>query len=75
LRHIGARWVDNANRLELPAYTVADAGLRWTLSPNIALDARLSNVFDAYYAVTSYGVNQWILGEPRRIDMRVSAAF
>jgi len=75
LRHIGARWVDNANRLELPAYTVADAGLRWTLSPNIALDARLSNVFDAYYAVTSYGVNQWILGEPRRIDLRVSAAF
>ena len=75
IRHVGARWVDNANRIELPAYTVVDAGLRHALTPNVAVDARVSNLFDAFYAVTSYGVNQWILGEPRRLDVRVTLGF
>ena len=75
IRHVGARWVDNANLIELPAYTVADAGIRYAITPNIAVDARVSNLFDAFYAVTSYGVNQWILGEPRRVDVRVAFGF
>lgn len=75
VRHVGARWVDNANLIELPAYTVVDAGLRHAVTANIAVDARISNLFDAFYAVTSYGVNQWILGEPRRVDLRVTLGF
>lgn len=75
IRHVGARFVDNANRLELPAYTVADIGLRWTATDNLALDIRVGNLFDEVYAVTSYGTNQWILGEPRRADLRLSVAF
>jgi iron complex outermembrane receptor protein len=75
IRHVGARWVDNANTIELPAYSVADVGLRYALTSNIAVDARVSNLFDAFYAVTTYGVNQWILGEPRRVDLRISFGF
>jgi iron complex outermembrane receptor protein len=75
VRHVGARWVDNANRIELPAYTVVDVGVRYAVTPNISVDARISNLFDAFYAVTSYGVNQWIVGEPQRLDVRLSLAY
>jgi len=75
VRYVGARWVNNANTLELPAYTVADIGLRWAATDVLAVDVRVSNVADEFYAVTSYGTNQWILGEPRRVDLRLSSAF
>lgn len=71
IRHVGERFTDNANLNRLPAYTIADAGLRWAVRPELTLDARVSNITDATYAQTNSGQNQWILGQPRRIDVRL----
>jgi iron complex outermembrane receptor protein len=69
-RFVGGRWIDNANTLRLPAYEIVDLGLRWQIDARFALDARLSNAFDKVYAVSG-GATQWLLGTPRRFDVRL----
>ena len=75
LRYVGKRYSDNANRHKVPAYTVIDASLSYALSPNLALDVRLYNLFDKDYAVTTYNDEQWILGRPRSVDVALRASF
>ena len=56
LRTTGARPDTPANP-SLPAYTVANLVARYRVTPELALTARLDNVFDRQYQ-TAYGFNQ-----------------
>jgi iron complex outermembrane receptor protein len=73
-RFVSGRWIDNANTLRIPAYEVVDLGLRWRISDRMALDGRVSNVFDKVYAVSG-GAAQWLLGTPRRYDLRLDISM
>ncbi|MFC3099242.1 TonB-dependent receptor [Alteraurantiacibacter palmitatis] len=75
LRHVGRRFTDNANAFRVPAYTVVDLGATYALTPNVALDVRLYNLFDTDYAFSTYANEQWILGRPRSFDVAVRASF
>ncbi|MGH8447571.1 MAG: TonB-dependent siderophore receptor [Solimonas sp.] len=65
LRHIGKRWNDEANTASEPAYTLADASVRYIIGPwRFALNA--SNLFDKrYYAGHAYG--SYYRGEERNL--------
>ncbi|MHB1248669.1 MAG: TonB-dependent receptor plug domain-containing protein [Polaromonas sp.] len=56
LRYTGARPDMPANP-SLPAYTVANLTTRYALTPEVALTARIDNLFDRRYQ-TAYGFNQ-----------------
>ena len=56
IRHTGAR-PDMAAYPMLDAYTEADLNSRYALTPELALTARIDNVFDSQYQ-TAYGYNQ-----------------
>lgn len=75
LRYVGRTFSDNANRFRIPAYAVVDTGLTYALTANVALTARLYNLFDKAYATTTYADEQWLLGRPRSVDFSVSARF
>lgn len=73
-RFVGPRWTDNANMLRVPGYEVVDLGLRWTVSDKVALDGRVGNVFDKIYSIGSNSA-QWLLGAPRRFDLRLDMSL
>ncbi|WP_243693882.1 TonB-dependent siderophore receptor [Sphingomonas sp. BK235] len=73
LRHVGARFVDSANSARVPAYTVADGGLSFAITPALAADVRVYNLFDTRYVTSTYGTAQWLLGRPRSLDVALRA--
>ncbi|MBB3347251.1 TonB-dependent siderophore receptor [Sphingomonas sp. BK069] len=73
LRHVGARFVDSTNSARVPAYTVADGGLSFALTPALAADVRVYNLFDTRYVTSTYGAAQWLLGRPRSLDVALRA--
>ncbi|HEX7855165.1 MAG TPA: TonB-dependent siderophore receptor [Sphingobium sp.] len=73
--YVGDRWQDAANTRYIPAYTVADIGLRWQFIPNVSADVRVSNLFDKTYAKATYGSTQWVLGDPRTVMVTLNGAF
>ncbi|GLK43816.1 MULTISPECIES: TonB-dependent receptor [Novosphingobium] len=73
-RFVAPRWTDNANTLRVPGYEVVDLGLRWTISEKLAIDGRISNVFDKIYPIGSNS-SQWLLGAPRRFDVRLDMSL
>lgn len=73
-RFVAPRWTDNANTLRVPDYEVVDLGLRWTVSNKVAIDGRVSNVFDKIYSIGSNS-SQWLLGAPRRFDVRLDMSL
>ncbi|MBB3693522.1 TonB-dependent siderophore receptor [Sphingomonas sp. BK580] len=73
LRHVGARFVDSANSARVPAYTVADGGLSFAVTPALAADVRVYNLFDTRYVTSTYGATQWLLGRPRSLDVALRA--
>jgi iron complex outermembrane receptor protein len=75
LRYVGKTYSDDANTFRIPAYAVIDAGVSYALTPRVAIDLRVYNLFDKDYAVTSYNDEQWILGRPRSVDVAVRARF
>lgn len=75
LRYVGKRYSDNANKFEVPGYTVVDASLSYALIENVAINVGIYNLFDKDYAVTTYNDEQWILGRPRSIDVALRARF
>ena len=56
LRYTGAR-PDTPTHPSLAAYTLANLTARYTITPEIALTARMENLFDRHYQ-TAYGYNQ-----------------
>jgi iron complex outermembrane receptor protein len=75
LRHVGKRFIDTANQLELPSYTVIDAGVDWAPTPQLALTAALRNVTDEVYGVAAYTTSEWILGQPRTAELTARYRF
>lgn len=73
-RFVAPRWTDNANTLRVPGYEVIDLGLRWTISNKVAVDGRVSNIFDKVYSIGSNS-SQWLLGAPRRFDLRLDMSL
>lgn len=75
LRYVGRRFSDNGNAFRIPGYATVDGALSYALSPHMAVDLRVYNLFDKAYAVTAYGDQQWILGRSRSLDVALRAAF
>lgn len=74
-RHVGKRYGNNSNTIVLPAYTVADAALSWQYDKKTDLRFLARNLTDKVYATTSYGSNQFILGEARRFEVVAEMKF
>lgn len=75
LRYVGHSYSDDGNSFRVPAYAVVDGGVSYALTSKIAVEARIYNLFDKDYALTSYNDEQWILGRPRSIDVSIHARF
>lgn len=75
LRYVGHSYSDNANQFRVPGYTVVDAAISYAITPQLALDVHVANLFDKDYAVTTYNDEQWILGRPRSVDVALRARF
>lgn len=76
-RMVGRRYFDFANTGSVPGFAVVDAGLRRAIGSRVALDLRLWNLFDRIYATTYYdnGEPQWLLGDPRSVELSATIRF
>ncbi|GAA5231713.1 TonB-dependent receptor [Verticiella sediminum] len=76
LRHVGKRYADNANTVELPSYTTLDLALRWDLNRGTAITARGYNVLDrAYFTTAYYTDTQWLYGPGRRFELTLNHRY
>lgn len=74
-RHVGKRYGNNANTLELAAYTVLDATLSWHIDPRATLRLNVRNLTDKLYATAAYGRSQVLLGAPRSVELTADFRF
>lgn len=74
-RHVGKRYADNANSVVLPAYSVVDAALAWTYDQRTTLRLLGRNLTDKVYATTSYGSQQFVLGQGRSFELVAELKF
>ncbi len=74
-RYVGKRYADNANSAVMPGYVVADAALAWKVDPRTTLRLFGRNLTDKVYATTSYGDQQFVLGQARRFDLVAELKF
>lgn len=74
-RLVGKRFADNANTSVMPGYTIYDASLAWELNQKTTLRASLRNLTDKVYAPVSYDVEQFILGESRRVEVTAELKY
>ncbi|MGH8855575.1 MAG: TonB-dependent receptor, partial [Telluria sp.] len=74
-RHTGARQSNTANTASLPSYTVLDAALAYTWSPQLALSLAVKNLADRNYAVAGSGSVRWLLGAPRTVQLSARSSF
>lgn len=74
-RYVGKRYADNANTSVLPGYVVADAALSWKVDNRTTLRLFGRNLTDKVYATTSYGDQQFVLGQARRFDLVAELKF
>lgn len=76
VRHVGKRYADNANTLELPGYTTTDLALQWRPTADSTVSLRGFNVFDrTYYTSSYYTTTQWFVGEGRRVELTLNQRF
>lgn len=76
VRYVGPTYGDDANRVQVPSYTVFDASLRWQASPRTELALYLRNLANRTYAVTtSNGGEQWLLGPSRAAELVATMRF
>lgn len=73
--YVGSRFQDAANTRRLPSYTLTDLGLRWSATENLSAGVRARNLFDEIYPQATYGSSQWVLGDPRTVEVTLNAAF
>ena len=86
IRHVGDRFANNANTIELKAYTLTDLYVAWN-SDNYRVTARVDNVADEDFVEWSdrfylgnndpsfIYANQLLLGAPRMWSVILQAAF
>ena len=79
VRFVGHRYIDTANTLTVPSYTIIDASLRRSLTKSMAVDFRAMNIGNAYYAYNFTGNGRgganWNLGMPRSFEISLTAGF
>jgi iron complex outermembrane recepter protein len=73
-RHVGRRYLDSANSVELPSYTILDAALDWAVSSALTVGAHIRNATDKTYAQAAYGP-QFIFGMPRTWELQARYRF
>ncbi len=67
-KYVGDRFADDANSLKLPAYTKADAVIRYKGFSHLTLSLAIRNLFDKEYIRSSYGTPFFMEeGEPRSL--------
>ena len=75
MRHVGQRFADNANSVQLPAYTLWDAAVHYQVSPQATVSLVARNLADKRYVSASYGDNQFLLGQGRRLELAAHWRF
>lgn len=78
VRYVGARFLNNVNSVRTSSYTVVDGGIRRRLTRRTAVDLRVYNLFDEFYAHNIYGgaaAPQWLVGRPRAAEVAFTAGF
>ncbi|MGW9758004.1 iron complex outermembrane recepter protein [Burkholderia sp. 132550021-2] len=76
VRYVGGTYGDDANRVQVPSYTVFDASLRWQPTSRTELALTLRNLANRAYAVTtSNGGEQWLLGPSRSAELVATMRF
>jgi iron complex outermembrane recepter protein len=75
VRHVAKRYGNNSNTLALPAYSVFDAALGWSMNQALRVRALVHNLADSTYAIVTYGSNQAVLGERRRFELVAEYGF
>lgn len=74
--YVGNRYTSAANTQVLPSYTLTDLGLRWAFAEGLSASVRGRNLFNETYARSTYGGGaQWVLGDPRSVELTIHAAF
>ena len=76
VRYVGATYGDDANRVQVPSYTVFDASLRWQPTSRTELALILRNLANRTYAVTTSNAGeQWLLGPSRSAGFVATMRF
>ncbi|MGP3698157.1 TonB-dependent siderophore receptor [Rhodobacter sp. NSM] len=70
IRYVGSTYGDDGNSVEIPSYTVVDAMVNYDLTPNVALQANVTNLFDRNYLVTNYYGTEYF-GDGRTVSATV----
>ncbi|MEH6435411.1 TonB-dependent siderophore receptor [Massilia sp. DD77] len=74
VRRVGKVYADAANTLDWPGYTLADLGLRYQLTRQLSLAARVRNLQDRVYAA-NVSTGMAYLGAPRTADLALHLDF
>jgi iron complex outermembrane receptor protein len=74
-RYVGMRYANNANNIEVDGYTVYDASAAWYADERLTLRANLRNITDKFYATSAYGNTQFIVGQPRQLELTAEVKF
>ncbi len=77
-RYVGKRYANNANTVEMPAYTKLDLTTGYRFDKKTELAFWIRNATNKYYAQWTDGSNtgsQVILGEPRTFELLLRAKF
>ncbi len=75
LRAVAARHADTANTRRTAGYALWGAHLRWRPTDALTMTLRGRNLADRTYVQHALGTQMVYLGEPRRIDLELRAAF
>ncbi|WP_043879374.1 TonB-dependent receptor [Azorhizobium caulinodans] len=74
LQYVGPVFVNEANTVQRPEYYVVNGGLQWAPTPAANITLRVYNLFDETYAVAG-NTGQWVLGQPRTVELSSSVRF
>ena len=75
-RHVGKRYTDTANRIDMPAYTVLDLSTSYQMSRTTNLQFWVRNLADKLYAQYRGASNdQVILGAARSFELVLRTSF
>jgi iron complex outermembrane receptor protein len=73
VRHVGARYNDNANAVEMLAYQLADLHAAWR-ARGVTVTGRVRNLFDRAYSAWGDPAypGQLLLGAPRSVELALA---
>jgi iron complex outermembrane receptor protein len=76
VRYVGSRFQDAANTRIIPAYTVVDTTVQRDILRNAVVGLTIRNLTDELYARNIYGsTTQWIVGDPRSVELSLRLRF